>query len=85
MIFAELPAAVGEPVYVVSGQKRRVYTNWIEEYTIRGMSPAKNRVKLMFKDKDGYPRYSWWDMTAFGKTLFVDQEEAYKRMEELWG
>lgn len=84
VILVELPAAVGEEVYIVSGQKRRVYTNRVAEYVIRGSNPGKNSVKLFYKDKDGFLRETWWDMGAFGKTLFADREEAYRKMEELW-
>ncbi len=84
MILVKLPAAIGAPVYVVSGQKRWVYTNWIAEYAIRGNSRSKNSVKLIRTDKDGVVHESWWGLNAFGKTLFTDQDEAFRKMEELW-
>lgn len=84
MILVELPAMIGAPVYVVSGQKRRVYTNRIAEYAIRGNSRSKNRVKLISTDKEGMVKEAWWGLNAFGKTLFTDRDEAIRRMEELW-
>lgn len=84
VVLAELPAMVGAPVYIVSAQKRRVYTNYIAEYVIRGDKPSKNSVKLVYSDADGLPKFSWWDMTAFGKTLFTDRDEAFQKMEEVW-
>lgn len=84
VILVELPAAVGEQVWIVSGQKKRIYTNRIAEYVIRGNRPGKNSVKLSFTDKNGFLRESWWDMSAFGKTIFTDRNEALKQMEEMW-
>lgn len=84
VILVELPAAVGESVWIVSAQKRRVYVNTIAEYVIRGDRPGKNSVKIFYVDKDGMPHESWWDMTAFGRTLFTDPDDAFRRMEEVW-
>lgn len=84
VVLLELPAAIGETVWIVSAQKKRVYVNRIAEYVIRGNRPAKNSVKLSYIDRDGVLRESWWDMSAFGKTLFTDRDEAFRRMEENW-
>lgn len=83
-VLLELPAAVGEQVYVVSGQKRRVYVNRIAEYVICSRLAKNNKVKLVYSDRDGSTHETWWHMNAFGKMLFNDRDEAYKKMEELW-
>ena len=74
VVLVELPAMVGAPVY----------TNYIAEYVIRGDKPGKNSVKLVYSDADGLLKSSWWDMTAFGKKLFTDRDEAFRKMEEVW-
>lgn len=83
-ILVELPVMIGDSVYVVSGQKRRVYTNRVAEYAIRGNSGSKNSVKLISTDKNGMVKEAWWGLNAFGKTLFTDRDDAIRRMEELW-
>ena len=84
VVLVELPAMIGSPVYMVSGQKRWVYTNYVAEYVIRGNNPGRNSVKLVYTDAEGLPHFSWWDLTAFGKTLFTGRDDAFRRMEEVW-
>lgn len=85
VILLELPAAIGETVWIVSGQKPRVYVNRIAEYVIRGNRPGKNNVKLSYVDRNGILRESWWDMSSFGKTIFTRRDDAFRKMEEIWG
>lgn len=83
-VLMELPAAVWDQVYVVSARKRKVYVNRVAEYMICSRLTKNNMVKVVYEDPNGIERETWWHLSAFGRILFTDRDEAYRKMEELW-